>query len=276
MSEIERAVEGHYASGGLMDRLKQAAKTVGIDWDALTPADLAPIDQFHIRGRQATLEMIGLSGFSKGMYVLDVGCGIGGPARTLAAETGCDVHGIDLTEEFIAAAKEITKKTGQSPKVKFGSCSALQLPFTDARFDGAWMQHVSMNIPDKATLLKEIARVVKPGGTFAFHEVLADRETTPHFPVPWANTADSSDLVTETEFKSHLADAGLSVTDWIDVTKGSVAWFEKIFAQAGQASKLNLSVLMGDRFPEMARNTHRSLKEGRIKVVMAVCNHGWL
>lgn len=273
MLEIEHTVEGHYSTGGLLDRVRQAVDGGGLDWDALTPADLAPIDHFHIRGRDATLEMIALSGFTADMTVLDVGCGLGGPARTLAAETGCRVRGIDLTEEFIAVGREITRRTGQEERVLLDSCSALQIPFVDNHFEGAWMQHVGMNIPEKAALVNEIARVVKPGGTFAFHEVLADQAKAPYFPVPWATTAAESSLVFETRFKTYLADAGFSVTDWKDVTTESTAWFEAMFAKAaaGKASKLNLSVLMGDRFPEMARNAHRSLKEDRIKVVMAVC-----
>ena len=273
MSENERTVEGHYSIGGLMERVRQAAETLGLDWDMLTAADLAPIDQFHIRGREATLEMIALSDFSSGMHVLDVGCGIGGPARTLAAEGGCEVHGIDLTGEFIEVAREITARTGQSDSVKFDSCSALQQPFRDAQFDGAWMQHVSMNVPEKGALLNEVARVVKPGGTFAFHEILAGKADVPYFPVPWATTVEGSSLVTESGFRLHLAEAGFSVTDWQDVTADSADWFEAMFAKAaaGQASKLNLSVLLGERFPEMARNVHRSLVESRIKVVMAVC-----
>ncbi|MCH8978501.1 MAG: class I SAM-dependent methyltransferase [Armatimonadetes bacterium] len=276
MSKIERTVEGHYSTGSLLDRLREAAKKVGIDWGALTPADMAQIDHFHMRGLDATRELISLSGFSTGMTVLDVGCGIGGPARTLAAEVGCHVHGIDLTEEFIEVAREITARTGQGDTVKFGSCSALQLPFAEASFDGAWMQHVSMNIPEKGTLLREIARVVKPGGAFAFHEVLADQTDEPYFPVPWAASAEGSALATEDGLKGHLADAGFAVSDWHDLTRDTAGWFEAMFAKAtaGEASRLDLSVLMGDRFPEMARNLHRSLVEGRIKVVMAVCMRG--
>ena len=256
-----------------MERVREAAETAGIDWDALTPADLAPIDQFHIRGLDATREMIALSGFVKGMQVLDVGCGIGGPARTLAAEAGCILQGIDLTEEFIEVAREVTARTGQRATVKFNCCSALQLPFADAHFDGAWMQHVGMNIAEKGPLMKEVARVVKPGGTFALHEVLAGDVGDPYFPVPWATASEGSFLATEVEMKGCLDEAGFAVGDWRDVTAGAAAWFEAMFAkaEAGEASKLNLSVLMGERFPEMARNVLRNLAEDRIKVVMAVC-----
>ncbi|MCH8818371.1 MAG: hypothetical protein IIC92_11660 [Chloroflexi bacterium] len=128
----------------------------------------------------------------------------------------------------------------------------------------------------KRAVVNALLGVVKPGGNFSFHEVLAGKADAPYFPVPWATTAEGSSLVTEIVFKKHLAAAGFSVTGWHDVTADSAEWFEAMFAKAaaGQASKLNLSVLMGDRFPEMAKNVLRNLVEGRIKVVMAVCRRG--
>jgi ubiquinone/menaquinone biosynthesis C-methylase UbiE len=128
------------------------------DEGRLTPQQLAPLDQFHTRGITATAELAKLAGITADMSVLDIGSGIGGPARFLAASYGCRVTGIDLSETFVNAARHLTERTGQSELVSFGSGSALELPFDDGGFDAALLLHVAMNISDRARLYSEIRR----------------------------------------------------------------------------------------------------------------------
>ena len=100
-------------------------------------------------------ELARLTGLHEGMHVLDVGSGLGGPARTLAAEFGCRVTGRDLTEEFCRAAVMLTVRVGLQDRITFQHGSALDLPFEEATFDVVWTQGVFMNIADKPRELGE-------------------------------------------------------------------------------------------------------------------------
>ena len=166
----------------------------GKDPAALTIEDLAPIDQLHARGSEATLELARLAGITAGMRVLDVGGGLGGPARTLASAFGCSVEVLDLTEEFCRAGEMLTARTGLADLVCFRQGNALKMPYPGAGFDVAWTQHSSMNIADKERLYAEIQRVLRPGGRLALHEILAGPVSPIHFPVPWARDPDLSHL----------------------------------------------------------------------------------
>src|SRR6185312_3146177 len=168
---------------------------LGPDEQQLTPRQLATLDQFHTRGLAATAELAKLADITADMTVLDVGSGVGGPARFLAATYGCQVTGIDLSEPFVDAARYLTERTGQSERVSFETANALALPFDDGHFDVVLLQHVAMNIADRARLYREIRRVLKSGGRFAtFDVVLSSGE--PHYPVPWARTPATSFLLT--------------------------------------------------------------------------------
>src|SRR5262249_54389677 len=150
------------------------------------PQQLGALDQFHTRGLAATDELAKLAGITAEMSVLDVGSGVGGPARFLAATyDGCRVTGVDLSEPFVEAARYLTERTGQSGRVWFETASALELPFDDGDFDVVLLQHVAMNISDRARLYREIRRVLKSGGRFAIYDVVSNGGE-PHYPVPWA------------------------------------------------------------------------------------------
>ena len=161
----------HYGDGGLLARIRGGLKAAGIEEASLRAEDLAPVDEFHIGGREATAHAVAKMKLRADMRVLDVGCGIGGAARFLAAEIGCQVEGIDLTPEYIAVAKTLTVMTGLTDKVSFETASALDMPFEGAAFDAAITIHVAMNIAKRAELYGEIARVLKPGAVFCNYEV---------------------------------------------------------------------------------------------------------
>jgi ubiquinone/menaquinone biosynthesis C-methylase UbiE len=264
--------DAHYTSGDLRPRITAMLDGAGTSPSTATPEQMAAFDQFHVRGVLATRELADLAGFANGQHVLDVGCGIGGPARYLNTDRGCHVTGIDLTDEFVQTANWLTEEQRQGGSVKFVTGSALDTPFEDASFDGAWMQHVNMNIADKAGLFREIARVLKPGAKFAMHEVLADKADQPHFPVPWSRNPEGSHLVDEPKFRAALESAGFQILEWKDETRVSVEWMSAMFAKMQESGPppINVGVLLGPEFPAMARNANQSMEEGLIKVVMVV------
>src|SRR5579862_4685898 len=195
MADALDGVREHYRATGLTERLKAALAVLGPEDRRLTPQELSGLDQFHTRGLAATAELAELTGIGAAMSVLDVGSGVGGPARFLAATCGCRVTGIDLSEPFVEAARYLTGRTGQSEQVSFLTGDALNLPFHDGHFDVALLQHVAMNVSDRAALYREIRRVLKPGGKFATFDVVLN-SGDPQYPLPWARTPATSFLLT--------------------------------------------------------------------------------
>ena len=175
MTDVLDGVRDHYRATGLTERLKTALAASDRKISGSRRSNSAALDQFHTRGLAATAELAKLAGITADMSVLDVGSGVGGPARFLAATYGCRVTGVDLSEPFVDAARYLTERTGQSGQVSFQTASALELPFDDGRFDVVLLQHVAMNISDRARLYREIRRVLKPGGRFATFDVVLRR-----------------------------------------------------------------------------------------------------
>jgi sarcosine/dimethylglycine N-methyltransferase len=261
-------VRDHYRATGLTERLKAALAAFGPEDQRLIPRQLAALDQFHTRGLAATAELAALTGITADMSVLDVGSGVGGPARFLAATYGCRVTGIDLSEPFVAAARYLTERTGQSEQVSFQIGSALQLPLDDGRFDVVLLQHVAMNIADRARLYREIRRVLKPGGRFATFDVVSNGGE-PHYPVPWARLPATSFLLTAAATRSAIETAGFRPLAWQDDTEAAKAWIAQLRA-SGPPPSPNLGVVMGPDMSELAANLGRNLMEGRLGILTAV------
>jgi SAM-dependent methyltransferase len=277
MGELDEAIREHYRQADLGPRILAAAAEAGLDLDTLTAADLAPFDQFHIRGREATCELAGLAGLGHGMRVLDLGCGIGGPARTLASEFGCEVEGVDLVEEYCRAATVLTERVGLGGRVRFRPGDVRALPFESGSFDVVWVQHMMMNLPDKARVLGEVRRVLRAGGGLALHEAAAGTVSPPHFPLPWASDGVIDFLLPPEALRRMLVAVGFTVRVWHDVTGASLAWFRAVKAAraasaAGPAGKRapGLRVLMGADAGEKVANLVRNLAEDRVRVVLAV------
>ena len=186
------SVQRHYTRVDLADRIFDALRRAGADLDVLTVDDLGPIDEFHIRGREATTELAEFGALSPGTSVLDVGCGIGGPSRTLAVGYGCRVTGIDLVGEYCRVAELLALRACRNQWVRYAQASALDLPFADGTFDVVWTQHASMNIEDKPRLYGEMFRVVKPGGRLLLYDIVSGPGGPIHFPVPWAGERQSA------------------------------------------------------------------------------------
>ncbi len=189
---VDHDITRHYGHGALDEAILSALKAAGKDPDKLTLADLAPIDEFHIGGRQATLDLAAQLDLPRGVHVLDIGSGIGGPSRTLAQERGWRIDGIDLTPEYVEVAERMSRRVGLGGAVSYRQASATALPFADATFDGAYMLHVGMNIADKKAAFAEIRRVLKPGGVFAIYDVMRESDGEFTYPVPWSTAAETN------------------------------------------------------------------------------------
>lgn len=270
--QIHESVRAHYARSELGGRILAALEQAGKDLNRLTPEDLAPIDEFHIRGRQATLELARAARVDATKHVLDVGSGIGGTGRCLAREFGCRVTGIDLTDEYCRAAALLSELTGLAGLVEFRQGDATRLPFADASFDIVWSEHAAMNIPDKPELYREMRRVLKPGGVLAIHDILAGPAGPVLFPVPWARTPDASFLAAPDEMRRLLEDAGFLIESWSDTTEAARAWFVKVAERIQRAgvAPLGFHVLLGPEFAAMAQNQRRNLEQGRIALAQIV------
>lgn len=247
-----------------MDALVAAGKNPS----SLRQADLASLDQFHLGGLRATRELARVAGVGPGTRVIDLGGGYGGPARTLAAEFGCKVDVVDITEDFCTLGQLLTEMTGLQARVEFHHGSALELPFSSGTYDVAWTQFSTMNIGNKVRLYREMYRVLRHGGRYAFHEVLEGPDRNPiEFPVPWATDASISSLRTVDETKELLSDAGFEEVQRMDVTEGDRAAAGRMgswppVAAAQLVHPENIQVMMA--------NLVRNLDEGRLAVVMAV------
>ena len=268
MTDVFDGVRNHYHATGLTERLKAVLTSVGPSDRRLTPQQLGTLDQFHSRGLAATVELATLAGITADSSVIDVGSGIGGPARFLAATYGCRVAGVDLSEPFVDAARYLTERTGQGAQVSFHVGSALALPFGNDAFDFALLQHVAMNIPDRPRLYGEIQRVLKSGGRFATFDVVLSGGDL-RYPLPWARTPETSFLLTADATCEAIELAGFRTLIRRDDTELAKVWINQLRA-SGPPPSLNLGVVMGPDFAELSTNLGRNLLEGRLGILTAV------
>ncbi len=272
MSE-EISVTAHYGTGDLRARVEEALSRAGLGSGTVAWSELALLDQFHVRGLAATKELGESLKVRKEHAVLDVGCGLGGPSRYLAATFGCRVEGIDLSQAYVDVARMLAERSGLAAQVSYRQADALELPFAEAEFDIVWTQHAAMNIADRARLYGEMHRVLKPGGRLAIYDVLAGEGGPLIFPVPWAREPAISFLLTSQAMRSLLEEGGFKVLSWRDKTHEGIAWFSQQQAarQAGRATPpLGIQVVMGPEFPAMIENLGRNLREGRARLLEAV------
>lgn len=271
---IDALVDKHYGFGGIMEKIEAGLNLAGKDADSLTVDDLAPIDEFHTRGREATLEVAELANLMASDLVLDVGCGLGGTARHLAQQYKCHVVGVDLTEEYISVGEKLTELVGLSDLVELRHGSALEIPYEDERFDIVWTEHVQMNIADKNRFYSEIARVLKPGGRLLFHDVFRGLGDPPFYPAPWAEDESISALVTQSEARSIIEQVGLEIDQWIGKVQESIDFFKRVSAriEADGPPPIGIHLLMGDNAKEKLHNHVRNLTEDRASVALGMAH----
>jgi ubiquinone/menaquinone biosynthesis C-methylase UbiE len=225
-------IENTYGSNRLSHRLMDSLRAAGLDLNRLTTKDLLAFDELHIMGRQATAGLGNLAGLHAGMQVLDIGSGLGGPARTLAETFGCHVMGADLSAEFVQAAEDLSRSVGLQHKVAFQHADALALPFAADTFDAAVMIHLNMNIADKHALFSEALRVLKPKACLALWEICIGDGGPVTYPVPWADNSRFSHLVSMGDLREDLKNAGFSNLHAEDATDEAVAWVRERLAAA--------------------------------------------
>lgn len=266
-------VSDHYSRDGLIESVKQALMGLGKDLSALGVDDLAEIDQLHLRGAAATRELAERLALRADDRVLDVGCGIGGPSRLLAAGYGCRVVGIDITEAYCRLAREMACWVGLEDRLDYEIADALDLPFPAESFSAVWTQHAAMNIADKPRLYGEMRRVLKPGGRLALYDILQGEGGEILYPAPWARTPEISFPVTAEALRRHLEDAGFEVVSWQDSSAAARAWFRKRREKsaAGAPPPAGARLFIGEDYPLVLSNLARNLEEGRAATLEAVC-----
>lgn len=270
----EKDITGHYTSGKLMERLRQALLSDGADPDHPTLEALAPYDQFHGRGIAATRELAEALDLSASDHVLDIGSGIGGPARYMADRAGCRVTGIDLTEEFCVVARQLTALTGLEDRVGFELGNALEMPFPHDTFDAAYSMNVSMNIADKSKFYGEILRVLKPTGHLVLSEIAQGPGGEIDYPAPWAKTAQSSFLATPEDTLAGLEAAGFEIVarrDTADEAMAFGALSRQIVADGGKPPHRAVQLIHGELAKAAMGNMSHAIAQNKVIPIEVVC-----
>jgi len=266
----DQAINEHYGISGILNSILNGLESSGKNLHTLEPNDLSPIDEFHTRGKESTIEIANLAQLQPHHNVLDVGCGLGGSARYIANEYGCSVVGIDLTDEYVDVAKKLTEFVKLSDKVSFKQGSAIELPFPSENFDIVWTEHTQMNISDKEKFYGEMSRVLKPKGRLVFHDVFFGTNKTPYYPTPWAEYDSLSSLCTQEEAKTAIQKSNLVIDEWNDKSKLSLEFFKEMIKKTEKSGPppLGFHLLMGKTAKTKLLNLARNLEENKTSVVL--------
>ena len=271
--ELEQAVAGHYAHGSLEEAIMDALAAAGKDLQHLTIKDLAPVDEFHVGGRPATIAFAEQFGAQAGMRLLDIGCGLGGAARYFAHEHGCRVTGIDLSPEYVNVTNALAQRVGLDERVTCELASALALPFAPESFDGAYMFHVGMNIENKAKLFAEVRRVLAPAGLFGIYDVMRLADGDLSFPVPWASGPETSFVADAATYRRLLEAQGFEVLKERNRRDFALEIFQQMRtrAAAGGPGPLGLHLVMGANAGQKVKNMIGDITAGLIAPTELIC-----
>jgi SAM-dependent methyltransferase len=257
---------GYWERDGLLGTILDALAAAGKNLDALTIQDLAPADHFHGGGKSATDRLARLAQFRPGMRVLDVGGGLGGPARTLAVEHGCHVTVVDLTASYVRTGEVLTARLKLGDRVTHRVGNALALDVGPGAFDVVWTQNSGMNVADKDRLYANFARVVRRGGLLVTQEPMAGPVQPVVYPVMWARDASGSFLRAPDEMRAVMETAGFRVRAWDDVTAELAGPSNPAPPPPHHAPRL----IMGDALDDIVRAQERNRAERRIVMIQAV------
>lgn len=268
-----KAIADHWAAGDVYGLIVSALNKMSKPLDSLTVEDLAPVDHFHARGFPATVELADRLPIKAGQQIVDIGCGLGGPARYIAKRFQCSVSGIDITEPFVQAANKLTRLLRMEAQVKIEHGDGQRLPYPNASFDGAYTQHVTMNVADRPRFFGEAYRVLTPGAFFALTEHGLGAKGDPHHPVPWSTDGGGAYLVTPAETQALLEKAGFQ--DIVVEHTGAkyLAGYKMMIekAEKGALPPLGMHLLMGETALQKMRNAARNIEEGRTHPIQVVC-----
>lgn len=269
----ENALADHWGKGDVYSLIVSALEKTSKSLDSLTVKDLAPIDHFHARGFPATVELGDRLPIKANQHILDIGCGLGGPARYLAQRFQCKVSGVDITAPFVEAANKLTHLLGMDDRVTIEHGDGHRLPYEDGVFDGAYTQHVTMNVADRAQFFAEAYRVLKPGVFFALTEQGLGLTGNPHYPLPWSEDGSGAYLVSPSETRALLEAAGFENIVVEDTGAKYLAAYKQVMERAatGPLPPLGVHLLMGESTPQKIQNAARNIEEGRTHPVQVVC-----
>jgi SAM-dependent methyltransferase len=269
----EKAIADHWATGDVYARIVAALAQMSKPLDALTVQDLAPVDHFHARGFPATVELGDRLSIKANHHILDIGCGLGGPARYFAHRFHCTVSGIDITKPFVEAANKLTQLLGMEDRVTIDYGDGHSLPYADGVFDGAYTQHVTMNVANRTQFFAEAYRVLKPGAFFALTEHGLGPTGQPHYPLAWSEDGRGAYLVSPAETRALLEAAGFVEIVVEDTGAKYLAAYKQAIDMAAQGAlpPLGIHILMGETAPQKTRNAARNIEEGRTHPVQVVC-----
>lgn len=267
-----KRIQQRYGHPHLSDRLFAALRSSGVELDALHRDHLRTFDEFHLQARSATLRLAGLASIRPGATILDLGCGVGGPARTLAAEYGADVTGLDLSVAYIRAAQALTAAVRSGRQVRFMIGDMHKIPSAQDRYEVVWIQHALMNVPDKPAALREVERVLQPKGRLAVHEILSIRSREGPYPLPWADDRALDHLCSAAALRDLMGEARLEELAWEDLTQEIIAWGQRAINPESydRGTPLGIDLVIGEDFRERTANLYRALQAGDLQVIMAV------
>lgn len=272
-ANTETKVATHYARPDLEQRILTALTRDGKDPEELTALDLAPVDEFHVGGIESTQELAAHMELRPGMRLLDVGSGIGGPARYFAEKHCCEVTGVDLTPEFVEVANSLTRRLKLNHLAEFRQASALDLPFEPGSFHGAYMLHVGMNIADKAGIFREVRRVLKPGALFTVFDIMFGANEAGNralqYPVPWAATEETSFVASVCDYREALQNAGFEIVQQRSRCEFAIEFMERAMVRMAQGGPpvVGLQLLIGDKTPLMMKGVLGMMKDGTLEPV---------
>jgi len=268
-----KAISDHWGTGDVYARIMEAMQAASLSPDTVTVEQLAPVDHFHARGLPATVELADVLPIEARHHIIDVGCGVGGPARYFAKRFGCRVSGVDITAPFVEAANKLTALLKMESLVEVKLGDGQQLPFADAVFDGGYAQHVTMNVAERARFFAEAFRVLRSGGFFALTEHGLGRHGDPHYPVPWSEDGSGSHLVTPADTTAYLNEAGFVDVKVEETGAKYLAGYRRAMELAAQGAlpAFGIQILMGQTAPAKTKNAARNIEEGRTRPIQVIC-----
>ena len=272
MTETQ-SIADHWGTGDVYSRILKAMSDAGMNTQSVTVEDLAPVDHFHARGFPATVELADVLPIESGDRLVDIGCGLGGPARYLAKRFSCRVEGIDITEPFVVAANKLSSLVGMQDSVDCRHGDGQRLPYEDGVFDGGYAQHVTMNVPDRAEFFGEAYRVLKPGAFFALTEHGLGDVGDPHHPVPWSEDGSGAYLMRPSDTIATLEAVGFSRVVVTETGKKYLEGYRRAIALAekGETPVFGVHILLGKLAPEIVRNAARNIEERRTEPIQILC-----
>lgn len=267
------AIADHWGRGDVYGLVMSALKKMSMPLEGLTVEDLAPVDHFHARGLSATVELADLLPIKAGQHIVDIGCGLGGPARYIAKRFGCNVSGVDITKPFVEAANKLTTLVRMEGQVKIEHGDGQRLPYPNASFDGAYTQHVTMNVADRPRFFAEAYRVLKPGAFFALTEHGLGAKGDPLYPLPWSADGSGAYLVTPSETRAFLEKTGFEDIVVQDTGAKYGAGYKGVIEKAEQGTlpPLGIHILLGETALQKTRNAARNIEEGRTHPIQVIC-----